>query len=362
MKHIILTVTNDLRYDRRMIRICNSLAADGYAVKLVGARKRSSPPLLPCSFSQTRLRVFFGKGPGFYIEYNFRLFLYTLFVKADCFCAIDLDTIIPVYWSSLLRNKKRVYDAHEYFSQQKEIISRPRIYRVWHWIEKTFVPRFKMGYTVSQSITDEFKKLYGVDYGTVRNVPPYRSYLPAQKTEKYVLYQGAVNEARGLEALIPAMQSVDAKLLIYGDGNFMAQTRALISEHDLQDKVILKGAVPPEELEQVTAAAYMGVNLVEHNGLNQYYSLANKFFDYMQHGVPQVTMNFPEYAAINGQYEVAVLVDDTEANAVAASINLLLRDRAMYERLQSNCINAAKELNWENEEKKLLSIYKNILE
>jgi hypothetical protein len=40
--------------------------------------------------------------------------------------------------------------------------------------------------------------------------------------------------------------------------------------------------------------------------------LANKFFDYIQAGIPQVTMNFPEYAAINREYEVAVLIDDLE--------------------------------------------------
>jgi len=44
-----------------------------------------------------------------------------------------------------------------------------------------------------------------------------------------ILYQGAVNEARGLEFLIPAMQHVNAQLHIYGDGNYFAQIQQLIN-------------------------------------------------------------------------------------------------------------------------------------
>ena len=44
-KHITFTVTTDLTYDQRMIRICTSLAAAGYAITLVGRKLQSSIPL-----------------------------------------------------------------------------------------------------------------------------------------------------------------------------------------------------------------------------------------------------------------------------------------------------------------------------
>src|SRR5690242_13208129 len=46
MMKIVLTVTNDLNYDQRMIRICSSLASHGYQVLLVGRKMHASPPLL----------------------------------------------------------------------------------------------------------------------------------------------------------------------------------------------------------------------------------------------------------------------------------------------------------------------------
>jgi glycosyltransferase involved in cell wall biosynthesis len=342
-----------------MIRICSSLAAAGYTVTLVGIKDRNALQKKP--YRQKRLPMLFKKGVGLYAEYNFRLFFWLLFAKCDLICAIDLDTILPVWLSSKLKGKKRVYDAHEYFSQQKEVITRPKIYKVWHWIERKFVPKFKSGYTVGFSIAEAFKNNYKVDYEVIRNMPLLNAH-PAlfYKEEKTILYQGAVNEARGLEFLIPAMKEVNAKMLIYGDGNFMEQAKALITTNNLQDKVLLKGKVLPEELDAVTQQAYIGVNLVEHVGLNQYYSLANKFFDYIQYGLPQVTMNFPEYKKVNDEFEVAVLIDDLEIKTIAGMINNLLNDEALYNTLQQNCLTARKELNWQKEEKKLIDFYNKI--
>lgn len=361
MKRIIFTVTNDLNYDQRMIRICTTLANEGYAVTLIGTRKKSSPPLPAANYAQHRLPVFYKNGPGFYAEYNIRLFIYLLFKKTDIICCIDLDTILPVWLASKLKNTKRVYDAHEYFTQQKEIVIRPGIFRVWQWIEKKFVPKFKNGYTVSGSIAAKFKELYGVDYEIIRNMPLQKP-LPRKTTinEKIILYQGAVNEARGLESLIPAMKYIDARLDIYGDGNFMEQTKNLISANNLQDKVFLKGKVLPGELDTVAQSAYIGINLVEHIGLNQYYSLANKFFDYINTGLPQVSMNFPEYQKVNAEFEVAILIDDLQIQTIITAINKLLNDESLYKQLQQNCILARQELNWQNEEKKLIAFYKNI--
>ena len=46
-KRIIFTVTNDLRYDQRMQRICTTLSAEGYEVALIGRQLTSSIPLQP---------------------------------------------------------------------------------------------------------------------------------------------------------------------------------------------------------------------------------------------------------------------------------------------------------------------------
>lgn len=361
MKRIVFTVTNDLSFDQRMQRICTSLSKAGYNILLVGRRQNNSLPLKPELFQQKRLTCIYNKGFLFYAEYNVRLFLYLLNIKMDAVCAIDLDTILPCYFISLLKKIHRVYDAHELFTEMKEVITRPAIKREWMRIEKFAVPKFKYGYTVSHSIAEEFKKRYAVNYIVIRNVPYKKTFQSTgYYAEKHLLYQGAVNEARGLENLIIVMKDVNALLHIYGDGNIFMRIKTLINDYNLQDKVILKGKVLPHELDRITGEYYAGINLVEPVGLNQVYSLANKFFDYIQAGIPQLTMNFPEYKKINDEYEVAVLIDTVQQNKIAAALNLLLNDDAYYERLRENCVQASEVFNWQEEEKLLLDFYEKL--
>lgn len=127
MKKIYFTVTNDLNSDQRMQRICTTLAENGYDVTLVGRELPASHPLLPQKFKQKRIKCRFNKGKLFYFEFNARLSCLLALKKMDAICAIDLDTIHPCYTLSRLKRIPRVYDAHELFTEMKEVITRPGI-------------------------------------------------------------------------------------------------------------------------------------------------------------------------------------------------------------------------------------------
>lgn len=345
-----------------MHRICTSLAEHGYSVTLVGRQLRHSPSLRKEKFSQKRLRCLFTKGKLFYLEYNIRLFFYLLPRKMDAICAIDLDTILPCLYVSKLKKVPRIYDAHELFTGLKEVATRPLVRKIWTAVERRAVPKFSVGYTVSQSIADEFHERYKVRYQVVRNMPTLRELPGNTKEEKFLLYSGAVNEARAFEQLIPAMKKINCRLVICGDGNFMEQLKKLIKENDVEEKVILKGMLSPSELWKVSTQATIGMGIAENTGINQFLALPNKFFDYMHAGLPQVTMNFPEYRRINDQYEVAILVDDTDPERIALAVNNLLSNTVLYERLRQNCLKARLVFNWQEEQKLLLNIYQSVFD
>lgn len=359
-KTIYFSVTTDLVTDQRMIRICHSLEKQGYSVLLIGRMSSTALPNRP--FDQIRLNCRAKKGKWMYLEYNCRLFFFLMTAKKpEVLVSIDLDTILPVYLTSKLRSVKRVYDAHEWFSEMKEVITRPVIKTIWTWVEKTYVPKFPNGYTVSYSIAESFKKLYQVSYEVIMNASVLHeneSCLPS--TPPYLIYQGAVNEGRCLEWLIPAMKNVPMELWIFGDGNYREQCIRLINENGLSEKVIMKGTVSPEALHVITRKAYAGINLVEPFGKNQLMSLANKFFDYFHAGIPQLTMNFPEYKNINEKYTVALLIDRPDPELIAMQLNKLIQNKVLYEGLISNCKKAANTYNWQEEEKKLLRFYKKL--
>ena len=343
-----------------MHRICTTLAENGYAVTLIGHTRSSSLPLKQEKFHQKRVNCLFRKGKMFYAEYNIRLFFYLLFKKADAVCAIDLDTILPCLYISRWKKIPRIYDAHELFTGLKEVETRPAIKKFWTRIERKTVPQFRLGYTVSESIAEEFNRRYGVKYAVIRNLPRLRTFTYQPSSEKFLLYQGAVGEARAFEYLVPAMKWINYRLVICGDGNFMSQLKQLIKDNAVENKVELTGMLSPGDLWNIAQTATIGMGLAENTGINQYLALPNKFFDYIHAGLPQIAMNFPEYVKMNQQFEVAVLVDDLIPERIADTVNNLLHNAVLYHGLRKNCLEARQVLNWQQEEKRLLDFYQSV--
>lgn len=365
-KKILFTVTNDLNYDQRMQRICRTLALAGHNVTLVGRKKNNSIPLVDNnipgngSFSQKRLNCVNQKGKFFYLEYNIRLFFFLLFQQTDIICGIDLDTILPTWLVSKLRRKTFVYDAHEYFTETSSLAGRNFEKKVWKTIESFIVPKINHAYTVNNSIADIFKKEYGTEFEVIRNVPVLREIEPkTPASEKYILYQGALNKGRGLEFLIACMPHINVKLIIAGDGPLRVQLENTVKELAIEDKVEFLGFILPEKLINVTENAWIGLNLIENTGLSYYYSLANKFFDYIQSEIPQICMDFPEYRLLNDQYDCGFLLKDFDKNTFIDLVTKM-EDSSVYEKFVENTQVAKQELNWEKEQERLVDFYRSL--
>lgn len=358
-KKLIFAVTSDLTYDQRMERICSTLSEAGFDVTIVGRGKPDSVALTQRAYVQKRLSCFWNKGKLFYIEYNTRLLFFLLFRRADVLCAIDLDTIVPCYVVGRLKGQRLVYDAHEYYTEVIEVVDRPRIQKFWRMIERYFVPKYDAAYTVSESIASIFTSMYKLPFEVIRNTPFLRELPEHPKKERYLVYIGVVNAGRGIEQLIQAMRHIDSTLYICGKGDILDEMILMAKRLGVEGKIRFMGFLRPDELREVTRGAYLGYLLLEEVSKSYYYSLANKFFDYIHAGIPQVTIDFPEYSLINDRYEVASLVS-LDVGRIVSATNQLLTDDAYYQRLVNNTRFACMEYNWQKESKKLIEIYTNI--
>ncbi len=353
---IIFTVINDLNYDQRMHRICTSLAENGYKVTLIGRQKPNSEKLHKKPFNQYRLHCIFHKGKLFYFEFNVRLFLHLLKRKASAICAIDLDTILPCFGIARLKNIYCFHDAHEYFAEMPEVINRPFVKRTWELVANWAIPKMELCYTISHSLAEIFQEKYGKNFHVIRNVPWLQDIKTDHPEEPFILYQGALNEGRGLETLIAAMDQIDLPLYLAGEGDLSQKLRQQVKEEGLDNKVHFLGYVSPAQLKTLTPKAFVGFNILANKGLNYYYSLPNKFFDYMHAGIPILTNNFPEYQRINKQYQVAMLLN-LEKDSIVRNIKYLRDNPSVYNQMKNNCLAARDVFNWNQEEKKLLNLY-----
>lgn len=361
MKRIIFSVTTDLTYDQRMQRICQSLAVAGYEVLLIGRKKRNSLALDEQLYKQRRLSCFFEKGKWFYIEYNIRLLFLLLFSRYQAICAIDLDTLLACSAASRLRAKPLAFDAHEYFTELPELIDRPRTQKVWRWVERKGLPQAQLCYTVGEELARIFTEKHKKRFYCIRNLPfASKAELPANpfpKKKYRLLYQGALNKGRGLEACIDAMHLLpeSVELWLAGEGDLSSSLRE--RAQGLGERVRFWGYLQPVKLKELSLQADIGLNLLENKGLNYYYSLANKFFDYLQAERPSLNPDFPEYRAICSQDKVGLLLPNCEVNSIVAAVNRLVKAPSFYAELHANCRKAKAKYAWERESQHLLTLY-----
>jgi glycosyltransferase involved in cell wall biosynthesis len=369
---IIFTVTNDLTYDQRMQRICTTLAKADYDVLLVGRKLAKSKGLPTFAFQTKRLQCFFTKGAKFYVEYNLRLFFFLIFNRFEAICSIDLDTILPGFYVAKWKRKVQVYDAHEYFTEVPELVERPKVKAIWEKIADKTIPNIRYNYTVGEGLQRIFTARYGVPFGVFRNVPfainkaielseiqrVIDIYKIQETDKKVILYQGALNDGRGIEETIKAMQFIEnAELWLAGEGDLSVRLRSLTNDLKLENKVKFLGFVLPNDLKVITQLSDIGLNLLKNKGLSYYYSLANKCFDYIQAEKPALHRSFPEYQAINERFEIGILLDDLKTETITNSLQVLLNNPLKYNTLKENCRKAKMVYTWENEGAELVKFY-----
>ena len=361
-KNIIACVTTDLTFDQRMQRICSALQDAGYHVTLIGRQKKSSLPLDKKNYRQVRLKTPVEKGALFYAFYNFRLFFFLLFSPASILNSVDSDTLLACTLVSRIRGLPLIYDAHEYFVELPELQGRPAVQKIWEKITRWGTRHCNAAYTVGPALASILSQRYKLPFEVIRNLPIPRKIKPQKKKDQRILlYQGALNAGRGLEQLIQAMHHLPhLQLWLAGEGDLSDDLREKVKKENLQDRIRFLGYLKPEALQELTPQASIGLNLLENRGLNYYYSLANKAFDYIQAGIPAIHMDFPEYRALNQAFEVAILIPDLSEISLTVAIQRLTEDQEHYQKLADNCKRAAEYYHWENEKEQLVNIYKNL--
>lgn len=364
-----VSVINDLFTDHRVYKTCKVLIDSGYEVNLIGRKLPGSLPLPTWPFNATRMSLLFKTGPLFYFFFNLRLFFRLLFRKSDLLFANDLDTLLPNYLISKLKNLPLIYDSHELFTEVPELLNSSFKRKIWLKLEAKIIPNLKVCITVNQSIASIFEKKYGVKFNVIRNIPEQiNAYIPSTRNElklptdkKIILLQGAgINIDRGAEELIDAMVYInDSVLYIIGSGDIWNLLEEKVKIKGLSQKVVLIKKLPKDKLMSYTAHADLGVSIDKNTNANYYYSLPNKIFDYIHAGVPVLASRLPEIEQIITQYQIGTYIDSHEPTHIAEVINNLFSSTQLNEFKRNTAI-ASAELNWKNERKKYLEILKQI--
>jgi len=361
MKRIQVLVSNDLVFDQRVSKTCQSLQEANYQVALWGVLKFDSKPIQR-EYQVVRQRVFFKKGAAFYAALNIRLFCYLLFAKYDVIWANDLDTLWPAVMAKRLRGKKLIYDSHEYFTEAEGLTGRDSIKRIWERIEARCIPHVDVFLTVNASIATIYREKYQREVLVQRNMPVKQNEKQKQNEDQnekqneneYVILQGAyIDPDRGGMELVEAFQFVQSVTLkVVGAGRDLPRMKQRAEELGLHNRIEFIDRLPYEELRVLTRGAKLGVSLDKPMHLNYTLSLPNKIFDYIHAAVPVLVSPLVELQRIVATYQVGVVVDEVSPKAIASAIESAVVSEE-YAAWKANCAVAAQTLNWENDFQKI---------
>jgi glycosyltransferase involved in cell wall biosynthesis len=371
-QRIIVSVTNDLVTDNRVHKVCLFLVSEGYSVTLVGRKLKESHALTYREYATKRLSLFFRTGPLFYLEFNFRLFLYLLFNPAKILVSNDLDTLLSNFLISRLRSVKLVYDSHEYFTEVPELVNHPFKQKIWQKLETWIFPKLKNVYTVNDSIARLYQEKYVVPVQVVRNVAPLfvnsekkdRTTLGLPLDKFIIILQGSgINKKRGAEEAIEAMKSIEGVLLlIIGGGDVLTTLKQEVKINSLEAKVQFLPKMPYSEMMHYTSNADLGLAIDHTDILNHKLALPNKFFDYIQAQVPILATDLTEVRALIDRYDIGFILENplTPARLSEKIREIMELDDVRMSAIKKNLLRAKEKETWENELIHIQTIYSNL--
>ena len=282
----------------------------------------------------------------------------------------DLNTLaVGVTCKRERPGTRLVYDSHELATERSRMsrAARRRAGRA----ERRGLRQVDEGIWTTRTRAEYVVRRYGIPFPTlIHNVPEMleveqgwdlheRLALPAE--QRILLYQGSIQEFRGIEESIAAVTLLDrCVLVVIGYGYHRPALEEMVRRRGLGDRVRFFGPIPNDELLYYTASADVGLCVIRGRSLSYRWSMPNKLFEYMMAGIPVVASDFEEMGRVVREEGVGTVCDPDDPESIAAAVRAIVDDPEAESRFRAATRRAIAKYNWDEEEKKLLALYRRL--
>lgn len=281
---------------------------------------------------------------------------------------IHCHSLLPLLLACVLKattGARLVYDAHELETETNGL--RGLRQHLARWLERKLIRRVDATLVVSPSIQNWYETTYpGLRVELVRNIPydppelrpyPWKRELGIPDSSVLFLYLGGLVEGRGIRAMLDAFArpGCTQHILFLGSGPLAAEIQCAAAS---APNIHFHASVPMEQVVHCAAGADVGMCLIEDICLSYRYSLPNKLFETIQAGLPVITADLPDQAALLSGNS-AGWTCSVDPDAIHARITGISPEDVASRRAGVRALKA--QLSWPAEATKLVSLYEDLL-
>jgi glycosyltransferase involved in cell wall biosynthesis len=390
MKRVAMLLNGPIKNDYRVIKIIETLS-ETHKIHLFYINGNSEEDAL--HFNQNVQLTAVEHSASFWVKViRHSLFCYEFnFLKKlvlscgehfDCIWANDLPTLYPAYACSKEMNCKLVYDSHEIYTEtinqffprhstglKKVLFQKMISFMRKHGLrtEHKIFPSVDKFLTVNESLLRHFKERNTVKEGLViMNLPKQnqtKEIVPIDYKEKFEwdssavisIYQGQLNEGRGLHLLFEAIQLLphQFKLVVVGNGSLGDALQEWAVKQKLTERIKFIETVELSELSAYTSGADLGINLLERFNLSKEYASPNKLFEYIHSEIPVVASDTIENQRVFDTYAIGQLTGNQPEKIATAIQEVSKRKKTAF--LEA-ILRAKSHYHWENQVELLNSV------
>jgi glycosyltransferase involved in cell wall biosynthesis len=228
---------------------------------------------------------------------------------------------------------------------------------------EAFVYRNSCGLiAITQGLADDVRKYYRVDVPTlvaadgVDEILAGQALRHAANATPVLLYLGSLHPWKGVDVLVRAMQFVTGAILRIAGGVAarIDELRTLAKQLNVDSRVEFMGPIDPIARFNVIAGADICLLPSSDTSIGARFTSPLKLFEYLAMGKAIVASDLPALREILRHNETALLTAVGDAQKFADSINLLLANQELRERLGTNAKEQSRRYTWQARTKEIL--------
>lgn len=267
---------------------------------------------------------------------------------------------------------KLIYDSHE-LEPDPLVMESSNIKKIKNEMLESMLYETDSVITVSQSIKTWYHNLNSdMPIDVIYNSPPLVTNYKlrqSKQNELVIVFEGMIDSKRGsfqklMDIVKLANKSIDLKVRIIGGSKNTSKKQILPIPPQIADKVEFSGWLSYDAIPQAIKGSDIGwIDLDAEHSLNNRYAMPNKFFSYLNNGIPILVNQCDDMENFIHTHECGYIVKKRQAEA-ADYVRVLLQLHANRKQIFDMSKNARSimetHFSWEHMEKKLLDVYKRL--